>query len=125
MKKTIGTACIAGALASASFLLPTAAQSAPLTAVHDCGGSPQVKPSEIIFYCGDAGDLVHDITWSQWDAGTAVGNGTEAIKQCKPNCAQGVSSETPVKIQLDTPTNGVFKRALVTGPSGTKPWTLQ
>jgi hypothetical protein len=47
----------------------------------------QVKPSEIILFCGDDGAYVNHIRWSTFGGATAHGSGTYAFNPCKPNCA--------------------------------------
>jgi hypothetical protein len=47
----------------------------------------QVKPSEIILFCGDDGAYVNHIRWSAFGGATAHGSGTYAFNPCKPDCA--------------------------------------
>jgi hypothetical protein len=92
--------------------------------VLDCGGTFQVRPSEIIFACGDGGDVVTDLTWTQWDAEKAVGAGTEGLHNCVPNCAEGTVEYRSVSVVLGSPhllrdgTAAYFTRAVVSGVPG-------
>jgi hypothetical protein len=57
----------------------------------------QVKPSEIILFCGDDGAYVNHIIWSTFGGATAHGSGTYAFNPCKPDCAAGKYETYSVK----------------------------
>lgn len=58
----------------------------------------QVKPSEIILFCGDDGAYVNHILWSAFGGATAHGSGTYAFNPCKPDCAAGKYKTYSVKL---------------------------
>jgi hypothetical protein len=62
----------------------------------------QTRPSSFILTCADAGDVLTRVHWVNW-ASEAFGTGTEMIKTCKPNCAEGGFASYPVLITLWRP----------------------
>jgi hypothetical protein len=57
----------------------------------------QIKPSEIILFCGDDGAYVNHIVWSTFGGLAAHGSGTYAFNPCKPDCAAGKFKTYSVK----------------------------
>jgi hypothetical protein len=90
-----------GAAAGAPVLAAdqSAAQSA---VVVNCLDKQQSRPSSFILTCADAGDVLTRVHWVNW-ASEAFGTGTEMIKTCKPNCAEGGFASYPVLITLWRP----------------------
>ena len=66
---------------------PVSAQST--IALPDCVGKPQVRPSEVIFACGDANFLARRLQWTGWGERFAAATGIAAINDCTPYCAAG------------------------------------
>jgi hypothetical protein len=65
----------------------------------NCSGKAQVKPSQFILTCADAGDSLASLRWVSW-RGVAFGTGTEVINDCFPNCADGKFYRFPVLVTL-------------------------
>ncbi len=70
--------------------------------VVDCLGKQQTRPSSFILTCADAGDVLTALHWVNW-ASQAFGTGTEMIKTCTPNCAEGGFVSYPALIALWRP----------------------
>ncbi|HWF81241.1 MAG TPA: hypothetical protein VN695_11715 [Streptosporangiaceae bacterium] len=77
---------------------PAAATSLPV--VIDCAMKHHVKPSGYILACGDGSAFLARIHWAAWGGQAAFGNGTESLRICKPNCAEGKTVTFPVLIAL-------------------------
>ena len=58
------------------------------------------KPSSIVLACADDGVRVEDLTWADWTATAARGQGTLLENQCVPNCADGKFAKYPVTVAL-------------------------
>ena len=52
---------------------------------------------------GDSTISLWHMTWSTWNATTAVGTGTEKLDDCTPNCAAGTLHPVPVTVTLSKP----------------------
>jgi hypothetical protein len=59
-----------------------------------------VEPAGIGLACADDGWGVEHMTWNDWTATTATGQGTFFEKLCKPNCAEGKIGYYPVSVTL-------------------------
>lgn len=87
--------------------------------IYDCGGSSQVRPSDITsIYCGDNSVSVSDITWTRWGPRSATGTGTEAVNLCRPNCAAGNYEQRQVDVVLGSPERKTFTTITLTGTDG-------
>jgi hypothetical protein len=104
MDMRAGTAAAVFLLSTASAAgattVPASAATAPQTVVVNCYQEPQVRPSEIILACADANDLLAKVSWTRWDARTAVGSGEQRLNDCLPNCVGGTFRSYPVAITL-------------------------
>jgi hypothetical protein len=60
----------------------------PVYGVQSCT-KPRVRPTEIVFQCGDAGSYMQHIHWRRWGGSVAVGTGVYSEKTCVPDCATG------------------------------------
>jgi hypothetical protein len=60
----------------------------PVYGVQSCT-KPRVRPTEIVFQCGDAGAFMEHIRWRRWGGSIAVGSGDYSEKTCVPTCATG------------------------------------
>jgi hypothetical protein len=70
--------------------------------VVNCLNKQQTRPASFISSCADAGDVLTSMHWVSWGS-EAFGTGTETIKTCKPNCAEGGFAAHPVLITLWRP----------------------
>ena len=59
------------------------------SALPDCLGKPQVKPSEIILACADANARIEKLAWTGWGSSFAAAVGTMTVNDCIPYCAAG------------------------------------
>src|SRR4051794_31244905 len=48
---------------------------------------PRVRPTLIVFTCGDAGSIVQHVQWRRWGGAIAVGAGEYSENTCVPSCA--------------------------------------
>lgn len=95
--------------------------------VLNCKHEPEVRPAEIVFFCGDGNGYVNDISWNSWETETASGSGTLNMNDCTPSCAGGTFVRTPVTIDISDPigADNHFTLATVTYPDGsTKTYQL-
>jgi hypothetical protein len=91
-----------GATASGSSRAANLAVTQRSVVVVDCLGRQQTRPSSFILTCADAGDVLTAVHWVNW-ASQAFGTGTEMIKTCKPDCAEGGFASYPALIVLWRP----------------------
>jgi hypothetical protein len=91
-----------GAAASTPVLAADRSAAARSVVVVNCLDKQQTRPSSFILTCADAGDVLTGVHWVNW-AAEAFGAGTEMIKTCKPNCAEGGFASYPVLITLWRP----------------------
>lgn len=66
---------------------------------YDCE-FPVQRPEQIMLTCADGGMIVIDIKWQIWKSEEAIGSGTYLQNMCKPNCAEGMRIEVPVRLRL-------------------------
>ena len=96
----------------------------PTVSVAFCSDrKPAIRPTSIWISCDSTGELQH-MSWTTWGMGYAVGQGTEFVNNCKPNCAEGTFYPFSVTVQLSRPVPtgapGEFKwsKASFTYPNG-------
>jgi hypothetical protein len=65
------------------------ATAAPVIVLADCQGKPQVRPTAVIFACGDGNFSAKGLAWSGWGKSTTSATGVAESNDCTPNCAQG------------------------------------
>ncbi len=83
-------ACIGAAIFVAAALpLAASSRSAPIAALPNCLGKPIVRPTSVIFACGDGGVYATGVHWRNWGAPFATATATMHENDCTPNCAQG------------------------------------
>jgi len=92
-----------GAAAGAPVLAADQSAAARSAVVVDCLDKQQTRPSSFILTCADAGDVLTRVHWVNWTSEESFGTGTEMIKTCKPNCAEGGFASYPVLITLWRP----------------------
>ena len=68
---------------------PQRAAAAPAMSLPDCLGKPQVRPSQVIFACGDGGFSARNLQWTGWGENFAAAIGIGEVNDCTPNCAAG------------------------------------
>ncbi len=100
-----GSARGGGGIAAAGAPVLAADQSAASRSavLVDCLDKQETRPSSFILTCADAGDVLTRVHWVSWGASEAFGTGTEMIKTCQPNCAEGGFASYPVLITLWRP----------------------
>jgi hypothetical protein len=91
-----------GATASGSSRAANPAVTQPSVVVVNCLSKQQTRPSSFVLTCADAGDVLTALHWVSW-ASQAFGTGTEMIKTCTPNCAEGGFVSYPTLIALWRP----------------------
>ncbi len=60
-----------------------------ITALPDCQGKPGVRPTSVVFACGDGGVYADGVRWSSWGEPFATATATMHANDCTPNCAEG------------------------------------
>lgn len=71
------------------------------------GGWTGTEP-DIIYFSGDSGNIVNNISWTSWNVDSALGHGTWSYDDCVPDCAQGTVTEYPATLMLSNPSGGQF-----------------
>src|SRR6266550_4410323 len=73
-----------------------------------------------IWFSGDAGNVVTNISWSSWGPDSGVGRGTWHYDNCVPNCAQGTVTDYSASITVSQSSAGQFTRLTEaqSGPHG-------
>lgn len=100
---------------------PTTTTTAPLPVLSVSGWSGRY-PMEIAY--GNGGNAVFISSWTEWGPTEAVGIGRQADNNCKPDCANGQVTFTPVTVTLSDVVNGSYSLITETasgGPAG-KPY---
>jgi len=69
--------------------VPSKADTSLPTTLPDCVGSPQNRPTEVVFACADGGILAVNLKWTKWGASIATAAGTLEQNDCTPDCADG------------------------------------
>ena len=60
-----------------------------VTAFMPCDGAAQVRPTTVVFACGDGGVYATNVRWMNWGQPFATATATMHENDCTPNCAQG------------------------------------
>ncbi len=130
MKKSFALASV-GALAVPALLIAPVltAGSASAAARHDhvvgwvsCNAGAEgmltYKPKQHVLSCADANSGLRKLTWSSWNAKTAMGSGVYYWNDCEPNCAAGTNHASKATVELKRPKvqkgEPVFTRVVVT-----------
>lgn len=102
----------------AAAVPPTDAAPRPAV-IYDCSGNAQVKPRSIdSIFCGDAGIIITGLSWRTWHNTSAIGQGIEHRKTCRPDCASGPVAVDKVTVRLFAPKAGGFTKITVTPVRG-------
>ena len=108
---------------TASSQAPTASSRASASPTHlktvTIGSWTGAKP-RTIWFSGDAGNIVTNISWSSWGPDSGVGRGTWHYDNCVPSCAQGTVTDYSARITVSHPSAGQFTRLIEaqSGPHG-------
>jgi hypothetical protein len=62
---------------------------APVMALPNCLGKPEVRPTMVTFACADGNFSAEKLHWTSWGGPSAVANGVAQSNDCTPNCAAG------------------------------------
>jgi len=76
------------------------ASAAPVMALADCQGKPQVRPSAILFACADGNFSAKGLAWSGWGKSTTSAFGISQSNDCTPNCADGHFHSYKIRVIL-------------------------
>jgi len=105
-KRVVWGLTIAATVAGASLAVDSGAGHAAaagkaeaILATENCTNGIR-RPKTIVFYCGDAGEMLTNLRWSRWGGIVAVGTGVWSVKLCDPDCATGGISKTNVTVRL-------------------------
>lgn len=90
--------CLAAGVGVTVTLLVSKSHSTPtILAVYDCAHLRE-RPKRLVFACGDGGAIGKRLSWRDWGERTAVGQGTIAVNDCTPSCAEGSFKEYPIDV---------------------------
>jgi hypothetical protein len=91
-------ACLAGLV-----VVSAAAASSSLPRLSACGDGFAVRPDYVLLGCGDGGQFLADVRWSDWGRGYAHGTAIWWQNLCTPDCATGNFRRDRVRITLSRP----------------------
>jgi hypothetical protein len=101
MIRPLFVALLAGVVVAVAVTVPEAARTqTPIRILPDCQGKPQVRPSSVLFACGDGGVYATGVHWNDWGAPFATATATIHENTCTPNCAQGHFIVYPVYLAV-------------------------
>jgi hypothetical protein len=72
---------------------------ADVRVLADCKKA-ELQPASIVVTCADAGFALEDLEWSSWGGKAAIGQGTAAVNDCKPDCASGEVKDYDASVEL-------------------------
>ena len=72
-----------------ALALPCAALAARPVGVPDCLGKPKVRPTAIVFACGDGKFGATGLSWTGWGERFTAAVGRVYANDCTPYCAAG------------------------------------
>lgn len=94
-------AALALLVATISFLYPgTAGAASGVTYTSPDCVHLHVRPSRILFACGDGNYFASHLSWDSWRVMRAVGEGLFHQNDCRPNCADGTFHDRRGRIVL-------------------------
>lgn len=105
-KKVAPSSAPATAPSSAPAPTPRATATTPIPidgpfVLWQCNtNKPLVRPAYYVLACGDGGNGLTGVRWTNWTPAGATGAGTEYLNACIPNCAEGKIIDYPVDIAL-------------------------
>lgn len=96
----LGTALLLAPIAVIGGVATSSAGATSATHVLTCTGKVTSKPSTYVLSCADAGAGWNTVTWSSWNATSAIGHGVLRQNNCTPNCVSGkfISYSTTVDL---------------------------
>jgi hypothetical protein len=83
---------------------------AAATVLTGCSHRPHVRPSEVVFACGDGNFYATGLHWSRWSRADADAAGTGHQNDCTPSCAAGRFHTYPLTVRLSRPVTCVRGR---------------
>ncbi|MBT2406547.1 MULTISPECIES: hypothetical protein [unclassified Streptomyces] len=95
--------------------------------IYDCGAQPVSQPDTYILLCGDGGQVLTGLTWSNWGRPTAAATGQMWQNNCQPNCAAGTSIPYAATVTVAGLTGGSYTTMHIVAPkapSSTTDFTL-
>ena len=105
---------IVGVVLVTALLLPLAAAArTPATYTSPDCLHLQIRPTEIVFACGDGTYYVNHLSWRSWHKSRATGLGVFHQNDCQPNCATGTFHQRRGRLVLRNRTwcSGLHKYA--------------
>jgi hypothetical protein len=100
----VTTATTGATTATTGATTSTTAAALPIAKFSNWSG---IKPS-VIYFSGDAGNIVSGIVWSVWASDVAIGQGEWGYDDCNPNCAQGHVTDYSTMVRLSNVSGGQF-----------------
>ncbi len=89
--------------------------------VYGCDQQPVAQPARYVLKCGDAGETLVNLTWSDWGRPTASATGQEVVKDCTPDCASGASVPYPVTVTITGLNSNIYTAMHVSAPLAPSP----
>lgn len=80
---------VAPIMTVASVANPTTAGATSATRLLTCTEKLASKPATYLLSCADANAGWTGVSWSVWNASSAIGHGTLRQNDCSPNCVSG------------------------------------
>jgi len=73
------------------------------TVLTGCAHVPHVRPTQVVFACGDGNFYATALRWSHWGSDDAEATGIGHQNDCTPNCAAGRFHTYTLAVRLSRP----------------------
>ncbi|HKN98659.1 MAG TPA: hypothetical protein VJX10_16185 [Pseudonocardiaceae bacterium] len=106
-----------------SFSVAPPPSSPPATAavIYGCDSQPVVRPATFLLLCGDAGEALVDLAWSDWGQTSASATGRIVVKSCTPDCADGASIPYVATVTVTGLFGGGYTKMHISAPRAPVP----
>lgn len=102
------------------------------TFLAECTSDSRIRrPTSYVLACADGGEILENLTWTDWGLPQASALGTLVYNDCSPTCASGKDVEVAARVVADNLVAGdgiaTYRRLTVTstGPFGSGQATQQ
>jgi hypothetical protein len=85
----LGAVLLAAPIMTLGAAVPSNAGASTTTRVLTCSEKLTSRPSTYLLSCADANAGWTGMSWSRWNATSAIGRGTLRQNDCTPNCVSG------------------------------------
>jgi serine/threonine protein kinase len=103
---------------------PTTTRDVQQAAIMTCeGGQAVTEPDSLLLACGDGGDGLQNLTWSNWGEPTATAEGDFWVVNCQPDCASGTESVFAASVTVFGLEDGRYTSMELEAPGAPAPYS--